>query len=110
MVGCDTFSTYTHGLPATRCSFPVVTETSGPAAGCESGTAPGQIDTCVCPCDGCQAGVCAVRPPTASTTEGAMSNGFIGSRSAATAKQARQDLNLQPPVLETGALPIELRT
>ena len=23
--------------------------------------------------------------------------------------QARQDLNLQPPVLETGALPIELR-
>src|SRR6266550_2208488 len=24
--------------------------------------------------------------------------------------QARQDLNLQPPVLETGALPIELRT
>ena len=25
-------------------------------------------------------------------------------------KQARQDLNLQPPVLETGALPIELRT
>ncbi len=25
-------------------------------------------------------------------------------------RQARQDLNLQPPVLETGALPIELRT
>ncbi len=24
-------------------------------------------------------------------------------------KQARQDSNLQPPVLETGALPIELR-
>ena len=24
--------------------------------------------------------------------------------------QARQDLNLQPPVLETGALPLELRT
>ena len=24
-------------------------------------------------------------------------------------KQGRQDLNLQPPVLETGALPIELR-
>ena len=24
--------------------------------------------------------------------------------------QARQDSNLQPPVLETGALPIELRT
>ena len=26
-----------------------------------------------------------------------------------TAKQGRQDSNLQPPVLETGALPIELR-
>ena len=25
-------------------------------------------------------------------------------------KQARQESNLQPPVLETGALPIELRT
>ena len=25
-------------------------------------------------------------------------------------QQARQDSNLQPPVLETGALPIELRT
>jgi hypothetical protein len=24
-------------------------------------------------------------------------------------QQGRQDLNLQPPVLETGALPIELR-
>ena len=26
------------------------------------------------------------------------------------AEQARQDSNLQPPVLETGALPLELRT
>ncbi len=26
------------------------------------------------------------------------------------AQQARQESNLQPPVLETGALPIELRT
>jgi hypothetical protein len=26
------------------------------------------------------------------------------------AEQARQESNLQPPVLETGALPIELRT
>jgi hypothetical protein len=25
-------------------------------------------------------------------------------------RQARQESNLQPPVLETGALPIELRT
>jgi hypothetical protein len=25
-------------------------------------------------------------------------------------QQARQDSNLQPPVLETGALPLELRT
>jgi hypothetical protein len=30
--------------------------------------------------------------------------------SAAFALQARQDSNLQPPVLETGALPVELRT
>ena len=30
--------------------------------------------------------------------------------SAATSQQARQESNLQPPVLETGALPIELRT
>ncbi len=30
--------------------------------------------------------------------------------SAATTQQARQESNLQPPVLETGALPIELRT
>jgi hypothetical protein len=26
-----------------------------------------------------------------------------------TAEQGRQDSNLQPPVLETGALPVELR-
>ena len=30
-------------------------------------------------------------------------------RLRAAGRQARQDLNLQPPVLETGALPIELR-
>jgi hypothetical protein len=30
-------------------------------------------------------------------------------RSRSTTAQGRQDLNLQPPVLETGALPIELR-
>ena len=29
---------------------------------------------------------------------------------SACSKQARQESNLQPPVLETGALPIELRT
>ena len=32
-----------------------------------------------------------------------------GSRRASTREQGRQDSNLQPPVLETGALPIELR-
>ena len=29
--------------------------------------------------------------------------------SALRGEQGRQDLNLQPPVLETGALPVELR-
>ncbi len=36
-----------------------------------------------------------------------MQNSLAWARSK---KQARQESNLQPPVLETGALPIELRT
>src|SRR5258708_4535740 len=78
MVGRVTLNTPTTGLPAISPSFPddgVVT--SGPATGCGSGTAPGHIGTCVCPGDGCQAGVCALRPPDANTTQRAKSKGFI---------------------------------
>ena len=35
---------------------------------------------------------------------------LLHGRSIGFRKQARQESNLQPPVLETGALPIELRT
>ena len=64
-----------HGLPATR-STNVLTY-SGPGTGCASGTAPGHIGTCVCPGDGCQTGVCALRPPHANTTQRAKIKGFI---------------------------------
>jgi hypothetical protein len=38
---------------------------SGPGTGCGSGTAPGHIGSCVCPGDGCQTLVCALKPPQA---------------------------------------------
>jgi hypothetical protein len=46
------------------------------------------------------------------THEAACTNGPAASLTYPTAafRQARQESNLQPPVLETGALPIELRT
>src|SRR5579863_8266571 len=77
MVGCVTLLTPTAGLPATRNSFPVVLATSGPAAGCASGAAPGHIGTCVCPGDGCQVVCCALTPPNANTTQRARIIGFI---------------------------------
>src|SRR5438132_11152656 len=66
MVGCETLTTKTNGLPPTTQS--VLDKTaSGPATGCASGTAPGHISTCVCPGDGCQTFVCALRLPHAKT-------------------------------------------
>src|SRR6267378_593907 len=49
---------------------------------------------------------------SAERSEGGAFEALTGLRAgaSATAKQARQESNLQPPVLETGALPIELRT
>src|SRR5438876_11749682 len=76
MVGCETLTTKTNGLPATTQS--VLDKTaSGPGTGCASGTAPGQIGTCVCPGDGCQTFVCALRPPHANTTQRAKIKVFI---------------------------------
>src|SRR6266566_3789154 len=78
IVGRVTLNTPTTGLPAISPSFPDdVVVTSGPATGCASGAVPGQIGTCVCPGDGCQAGVCALRSPNANTTQRAKSKGFI---------------------------------
>src|ERR1035441_3243117 len=67
----------TAGLPATSHPFPDVVATSGPATGWGSGTVPGHIGTCVCSGDGCQTGVCALRPPNANTTQRAKIKGFI---------------------------------
>src|SRR5204863_1120609 len=68
MVGCETLTTKTNGLPATPQS--VLDKTaSGPGTACASGTAPGQIGTCVCPGDGCQTFVCALRLPHAKTMQ-----------------------------------------
>src|SRR5262249_52631090 len=52
-------------------------EISGPATGCAPAPAPGHIGTCVCPGDGCQAGVCAPRPKDADTKQTATIKGFI---------------------------------
>src|SRR6266403_5959230 len=71
MVGCETWPT-TNPSPA----FAIVA-TSGPVTGWGSGTVPGHIGTCVCPGEGCQPGVCALRPPHANTTQRAKSQGFI---------------------------------
>src|SRR5256885_8993972 len=68
MVGCETLTTKTNGLPATTQS--VLDKTaSGPGTGCASGTAPGQISTCECPGDGCQTFVCALSLPHAKTMQ-----------------------------------------
>jgi hypothetical protein len=78
IVGCDTLLTPTTGLPAMSPSFPDdVSTTSGPAAGWTSGGDPGQIGICLCPCDGCHTGSCALRPANANTNEKAKSKGFI---------------------------------
>src|ERR1017187_1027357 len=77
MVGRETRFTYVHGLSATRWSFSRVVAVSGPFAGCASGTAPGHIDTWVCPGDGCHAEVCALRLLKANTTQRATIGGFI---------------------------------
>jgi hypothetical protein len=45
--------------------------------GRESGTAPGQIGSWVCPGDGCQAIVCAPRLPNANTVQKAEIESFI---------------------------------
>src|SRR6266566_7150977 len=78
IVGRVTLNTPTTGLPAISPSFPDdAVVTSGPATGWGSGTVPGHIGTCVCPGDGCQTGVCALRPPHAKTTQRAKSKAFI---------------------------------
>src|SRR5207244_12857502 len=68
IVGCETLTTKTNGLPATT-QFVLDKTASGPGTGCASGTAPGQIGTCVCPGDGCQTFVCALRLPHAKTMQ-----------------------------------------
>src|SRR5439155_8679302 len=76
MVGYETLTTKTNCLPATTQS--VLDKTaSGPGTGCASGTAPGQIGTCVCPGDACQTFVCARRPPNVNTTHRAKIKSFI---------------------------------
>lgn len=66
-----------HGLPATSDAVTVVVMSSGPGMGCASGAAPGHIGSCVCPGDGCQAGVWALRPPHANTTQSTKIKGFM---------------------------------
>src|ERR1051325_12242920 len=70
MVGCETLTTKTNGCSATthggEAGSGLLDKTaSSPGTGCTSGTAPGQIGTCVCPGDGCQTFVCALRLPPA---------------------------------------------
>src|SRR6187401_2331650 len=79
MVGCETFTTKTNGLSATTHSREAGSglldkTASRPGTGCTSGTAPGQIGTCVCPGDGCQTFVCALRLPHAKTMQVTNSN------------------------------------
>src|SRR2546427_5570912 len=75
MVGRETLTTKTNGLPATTQS--VLDKTaSGPGTGGASGTAPGQIGTCVCPGDGCQTFVCALSLPQAKTMQ--VTNNILG--------------------------------
>src|SRR6059036_3670842 len=57
---------------------------------------------------GCRADVNGSRLPPAVTMNPNRRHGFWLARRERT-QQGRQDLNLQPPVLETGALPVELR-
>jgi hypothetical protein len=77
----ETLSTEIHGLPATKSFGPVVIAISGPAAGCRSGAAPGQMGICVCPGDGCQTevwmGVWAGRAEDAERRQRAASRGLI---------------------------------
>src|SRR5690242_2941565 len=65
MVGCTTLPTLIQGLPATGELVTTTVSFSGPANGCPSGAAPGQIKTCFRPGGGCQTGVCAPRMPPA---------------------------------------------
>src|SRR5438093_9009348 len=75
MVGCETLTTKTNGLPATT-QFVLDKTASGPGTGGASGTAPGQIGTCTCPGDGCQTFVCALRLPHAKTMQ--VTNNIFG--------------------------------
>jgi len=72
MVGRETCSMASHGLPATSDPVPVLSTISGPSVGRGSGAAPGHIGTCACPGDGCQT-VCACRTLTAKKTQKANS-------------------------------------
>src|ERR1051325_3195863 len=76
MVGCATFTTKTNGLPATIQSF-LDNTASGPGTGCAAGATPGQIGTWVCPGDGFQTFVCALRVPHARTVQRAKMKSFI---------------------------------
>src|SRR3954467_13986801 len=77
MVGCETLPTAIQGLPATSEFVTTVVSFSRPVRGCASGTGPGHIDTCVCPGDGCQAGVCAVTSSHANAKQVAKITGLI---------------------------------
>src|ERR1051325_11525850 len=84
MVGCETLTTKTNGCSATthggEAGSGLLDKTaSSPGTGCTSGTAPGQIGTCVCPGDGCQTFVCALRLPHATTTQRAIIRIFFTS-------------------------------
>ena len=58
--------------------------------------------------NGIRTRVWALRGPRPSPLDDSAMVKWLGP--TASTQQARQDSNLQPPVLETGALPLELRT
>ena len=69
MVGRETLPISIQGLPATGSSVTAFVSSSGVATSTASGGVPGQIGTWVCPGEGCQAGVCALRPTDVNTME-----------------------------------------
>src|SRR5262245_18255016 len=75
MVGWYTFSTTSHGLPATR-SFVFVFNVSGPVKVLASGAGPGQIGSCFSPDGGCQTFVSSCRSANAHATLKVTSKGI----------------------------------
>src|ERR1700684_1504234 len=69
IVGRETLLTDWVGLPGIR--FVETSAVSGPPvpAATASGTVPGHIGTCICPRDGCQTDVCAIKLTDQNTTQ-----------------------------------------